>query len=130
MKVHTELGWGLMEPIYNEALSIELHDNGIDNEPEKLLQCYYKGHLMKKFYRMDVVVGDVIVELKATTELLPEHRFQLFNYLRLTKKPIGLLINFGEKSLHSERYAYYKKSNECILLNKNMEPFYSKDYLD
>lgn len=85
---------------------------------------------MKKFYRMDVVVGAVIVELKATTELLPEHRFQLFNYLRLTKKPIGLLINFGEKSLHSERYAYYKESNECILLNKNMEPFYSKDYLD
>lgn len=67
---------------------------------------------MKKFYKMNVVVGDVIVELKATTELLPEHRFQLFNYLRLTKKPIGLLINFGEKSLHSERYAYYKGSNE------------------
>lgn len=130
MKVHSELGWGLLEPIYNEALSLELHERGIDNEPEKLLQCFYKQHLMKKFYKMDMVVGDVVIELKSAAELSPDHRAQLFNYLRLTKKPIGLLINFGEKSLHGERYAYFKETNQCILLNKDMEPFYPDDYYD
>jgi len=48
----------------------------------------------------------------------------VFNYLRLTKKPIGLLINFGQESLQGERYAYDEDTNECILLDKNMEPFF------
>lgn len=128
MRVHGELGWGLLEPIYNEALSIELREKGIDNEPEKLLQCYYKQHPMKKFYKMDLLVGDVIVELKSVNELVSEHRAQLFNYLRLTKKPIGLLINFGEKSLRGERYAFVEDTNECILLNRQMEPYYPEKW--
>ena len=76
---------------------------------------------------MDLVVGDVIVELKSVNELSSAHRAQLFNYLRLTKKPIGLLINFGEPSLQGERYAYFEDSNECILLDKNMNPVYPDD---
>lgn len=120
MKVHSTLGWGLLEAIYNEALSLELTDRGIDNEREKLLRCYYKTHIMDKFYKMDIVVGDIIVELKSTKEITSAHRAQLFNYLRLTKKPIGLLINFGQKSLQGERYAYIEKSNECYLLDRDM----------
>ena len=61
---------------------------------------------MEKFYKMDIVVGDVVVELKSVEELNSAHRAQLFNYLRLTKKPIGLLINFGQPSLQGERYGY------------------------
>ena len=79
---------------------------------------------MEKHYQMDLVVDDIIVELKSVSELNSAHRAQLFNYLRLTKKPIGLLINFGQDSLQGERYAFLKETNECILLNKNMEPFY------
>ena len=124
MKVHSSLGWGLLEPLYNEAMSMELSERGINNEPEKKLQYYYKGQLMKKFYQMDIVVGDIIVELKSTNKLIANHRLQLFNYLRLTKKPIGLLINFGQKSLQGERYGYSKDTNECVLLDKNMEPVY------
>ncbi len=67
---------------------------------------------MEKYYQMDLVVGEVIVELKSVEKLLPVHRAQLFNYLRLTKKPIGLLINFGEKSLRCERYAFLEDTNE------------------
>ena len=52
-------------------------------------------------------------------------RQQLFNYLRLTRKPIGLLINFGQPSLQGERYGYDEETNECILLNKNMGPVYA-----
>ena len=125
MNVHDELSWGLLEPIYNEALHLELLDNNIANEREKHLPCYYKHHQLEKFYQMDLVVGDVVVELKSVEELNSAHRAQLFNYLRLTRKPIGLLINFGQPSLQGERYGYDEETNECILLNKNMEPVYA-----
>lgn len=71
-----------------------------------------------------MVVNDVIVELKSTKELTSTHRAQLFNYLRLTKLPIGVLINFGQPSLQGERYAYIKETNECVLLDKNMNLLY------
>ena len=125
MNVHDELSWGLLEPIYNEALHLELLDNNIANEREKHLPCYYKHHQLEKFYQMDLVVGDVVVELKSVDELNSAHRAQLFNYLRLTRKPIGLLINFGQPSLQGERYGYDEETNECILVNKNMDPVYA-----
>ena len=124
MEVHSVLNWGLLEAVYNEALHLELLDRGIDNEREQNLSCYYKNHLMDKRYQMDIVVGDIIIELKSVEELTSAHRAQLFNYLRLTQKPIGLLINFGQESLQGERYAYDKFTNECILLDRNMNPVY------
>ena len=130
MDVHDELSWGLLEPVYNEALHLELLDKNIDNEREKHLPCYYKHHQLEKFYQMDLVVDDVVVELKSVEELSSAHRAQLFNYLRLTRKPIGLLINFGQPSLQGERYGYDEVTNECILLNKNMEPVYAENYMD
>ena len=120
MTVHRELGSGLLEPIYNEALCMELTDIGLQAEPEKELLCFYKGRQMKKSYRMDILVDDIILELKSTSEICPEHRFQLFNYLRLTKNPIGLLINFGSDSLECERYYYDRTTNECRLIDRNM----------
>ena len=130
MNVHDELSWGLLEPVYNEALHLELLDNNIANEREKHLPCYYKHHQLEKFCQMDLVVDDVVVELKSVEELSSAHRAQLFNYLRLTRKPIGLLINFGQPSLQGERYGYDEVTNECILLNKNMEPVYAENYMD
>ena len=124
MEVHGEMNWGLLEPVYNEALHLELLDRGIANEREKQLPCYYKHHKLEKFYQMDIVVGDIVVELKSVEELNSAHRAQLFNYLRLTKKPVGLLINFGASSLQGERYGYDEETNECILLDKNMRPVY------
>ena len=124
MEVHTELNWGLLEPIYTEAMQLELLDRGIECEREKQLPCYYKNRLLDKYYQMDLVVEDVVVELKSVSELNSSHRAQLFNYLRLTKMPMGLLINFGQESLQGERYAYCEETNECILLDKNMNPVY------
>ena len=124
MEVHDKMNWGLLEPVYNEALHLELLDRGIANEREKQLPCFYKHHKLEKFYQMDIVVGDVVVELKSVEELNSAHRAQLFNYLRLTKKPVGLLINFGASSLQGERYGYDEETNECILLDKNMRPVY------
>lgn len=121
MAVHRNLGEGLLEPIYNEALVMELEERGITAEREQYLPCYYKKRLMEKSYRMDVVVGDIVVELKSVQKIVPAHRSQLFNYLRLTRKPIGLLINFGSASLQGERYAYDEEENTCYLLDRNME---------
>ena len=119
MEVHSEMNWGLLEPVYNEALHLELLDRGIDNEREKLLPCYYKQHKLEKFYQMDIVVGDVIVELKSLDELCAAVQLHAVD-----EKPIGLLINFGQSSLQSERYGYNEETNECILLDKNMNPVY------
>ena len=121
-EVYNNLGFGLAEAIYNEALHLELIDNDIPNQSEVYLPCYYKEHKLEKSYRMDLVVGDIIVEIKSTYDIISEHRGQLFNYLRLTKKPIGLLINFGEKRLHVERFGYFADRNECLLLDKDLNP--------
>lgn len=74
MEVHSELNWGLLEAVYNEALHLELMDRGIDNEREQNISCYYKHHLMEKHYQMDLVVGDIIIELKSVDELTSVHR--------------------------------------------------------
>ena len=120
MTVHSELNWGLLEPLYTEALHMELQARGIPNTMEAHLPCYYKGQVMQKYYQPDLSVKDIIIELKSTCDIVPAHRAQLFNYMRLTKSPIGLLINFGNKSLQGERYAFIEETNECVLLDRNM----------
>ena len=130
MTVHSEMGWGLLEPVYQEALHLELLDRGIANERELEIPVYYKKHLLDKKYRMDIVVDDIIVELKSVTKLVSAHRAQLCNYLRLAHKPLGLLINFGEESLIGERWAYDEKTNECFIVDRNMEPISDLNYIE
>jgi len=127
MEVHRTLNGGLLEPIYNEALTMELTDRGINAEPEKYLPRYYKKRLMKKSYRMDIVVDDIVIELKSVQKIIPAHRAQLFNYLRLTRKPVGLLINFGGESLEGERYVYDEDTNSCYMVDRNMDPIPYED---
>lgn len=120
MEVHSTLKWGLLESVYSEALCLELAEMGIEAEREAQIPCFYKGHQLEKSYRADMVVDDIVVELKSAVEIVPAHRSQLFNYMRLTQKPVGLLINFGKSGLQGERYAYIAETNECVLLDKNM----------
>ena len=121
MEVHRVLGWGLLESVYQEALSVELQQNKIKHEVEVNLPIFYKAIKLEKSYRMDLVVDNqIIVELKAVTDILPEHRVQVFNYMRLTQKQYAILINFGEQSLHCERYYYEKTTNECYLIDKHL----------
>lgn len=99
MEVHKKLNWGLLEPVYQEALHLELLDRGIANEREKTIDIFYKHHHLEKKYKMDIVVDDVILELKSVIKIAAKHRAQLCNYLRLTRKPVGLLINYGEEQI-------------------------------
>jgi GxxExxY protein len=97
-EVYNEQGHGLAEEIYQESLEIELGLRGIVFQTKRELKCFYKGRQLKKQYVPDLFVfGCLVVELKAVNQLLSEHAAQLVNYLRITKQPVGYLINFGHK---------------------------------
>lgn len=95
MKVHTLLGPGLLESAYEACLAYELRQRGLKVDVQLALPIEYEGVLLEAGYRIDLLVEDaVIVELKAVSALLPIHEAQLLSYLKLSKKKIGLLINF------------------------------------
>ncbi len=107
MEVHKELGCGFLESVYQEALEIELTLRNIPFKKEAILPIYYKGKLLKKFYEADFFCYDeIIVELKALTELTSQHEAQVINYLKATNCEIGLLINFGQPSLQHKRLIF------------------------
>ena len=104
MEVHRELGCGFLEYVYEEALCYELKLRKISFEREKDLDIYYKTLLISKKYRADLIVENkVIVEIKATQGLTEVDEAQLLNYLKATKLRIGILLNFGNKSLEIKR---------------------------
>ena len=104
MEVHKTLGSGFLEPVYQEALSLELSSAGIPFQKEKVLDVWYKERLLTKKYVADFICfNEVVVEIKAMEGLSPDHIAQVLNYLKATHKKIGLLINFGAKSLQYKR---------------------------
>jgi GxxExxY protein len=96
IEIHRELGPGLLESAYEECLAYELSRAGIRFERQRPLPVRYKEVQLDCGYRLDFVIeGELILELKAVTELHPIHEAQLLTYLKLDKKPLGLLINFN-----------------------------------
>ncbi len=105
MEVHKYLGPGLLEAVYQEALAMELKQNKIPFAQEVELQIDYKGVILNKKYKADLICfNEIIVELKAVKELDDIHYSQLINYLKITNKKVGLLINFGSESLEFKRF--------------------------
>jgi GxxExxY protein len=95
-EVHRELGGGLLEEIYQEALEIELADRKIPFVHKPELVPYFKGRALKKRYIPDLFVfRKIVVELKACSSLTQDHEAQLLNYMRITHQAVGYLINFG-----------------------------------
>ncbi|MFN7100021.1 MAG: GxxExxY protein [Flavobacterium sp.] len=106
MEVHRNLGPGLLEVVYKDALEIEFKANNIPFEREKEFAIEYKGKILPhKFYADFVVYQDIILEVKAIKEFSNEHVAQILNYLKLAQSEIGLLVNFQTKSLQYKRYA-------------------------
>jgi GxxExxY protein len=99
--VHKELGPGLLESIYHTCMLIELKAMGVKVQSEVPLPVFYRGHKVDgKEFRLDLLVENkIIVELKSVESIQPIHKKQLLTYLRLAKKPLGLLINFNESLL-------------------------------
>jgi len=96
LKVHSSLGPGLLESAYEACLLYELKKRKINAKSQVALPITYDGIKIDAGYRIDLLVEDaIIVELKAVSELSQIHEAQLLSYLKLSKKPLGLLINFN-----------------------------------
>jgi len=100
IRVHSELGPGMLESAYHSCLLFELMDAGLMVESQLKLPINYRGKQIDGGYRIDLLVEKlVIVEIKAVDRLLPVHEAQLLSYLRMTKLKLGLLINFNNRVL-------------------------------
>src|ERR1035437_1087797 len=104
MKVHAELGPGFLESVYQEALEKQFIKDGVLYEREKLLHIYYDGDKLNKHFKADFVCyNTIIVELKASVFIHEDNIDQTRNYLKSTKFQLGLLVNFGQRSLNYKR---------------------------
>ena len=100
--VYDELGPGLLESIYEEALARELSDNGFVVERQKSVPVFYKGEQLCNDLRLDLIVdGKVILELKSVVEYRKLFEKQLYTYLRLMNCELGYVINFNEEDLRN-----------------------------
>ena len=98
--VYKELGPGLLESVYEEALVFELEQRGLKVERQKQVPITYKGNVLKTDLRLDLLVEDeVIVELKSVEEMKKVFSKQLLTYLRLMNKKVGLLVNFNTDNI-------------------------------
>ena len=114
-EVHKVLGGGLLEDIYQEAMEIELGLRGIPFVSKEGLATFYKNMRLKKHYEPDLLVYQrIVAELKSVRELIPDHEAQLMNYMRLTRKPVGYLVNFGPIT---------KVEWKRFVLSEYLEPF-------
>ena len=102
-EVHKELGPGLLEKVYQEALEKEFKLQNIPYEREKDFTIFYKGEELEQKYIADFICYDkIVVELKAVEDLLPIHTAQVINYLCITGYKLGLLVNFNARQVKPE----------------------------
>jgi len=113
IEVHNKLGCGFLEPVYQEAFSIELNERRVPVKPQVGLTIEYKGYQLEKLYIADFVMFDkIIVEIKAIDNITKREEAQLLNYLKATGYELGLLINFGTQSLQWKRMANTKNHKQ------------------
>jgi len=107
-EVYNELGPGFMESVYENALGIILHEQGLKVSKQHPIAVYFRNQLIGEF-RIDIMVEEkIILELKSVSKILPEHEAQIINYLKATDIDIGLLMNFGNKP-EFKRFIFGKK---------------------
>jgi len=100
LKLHSRLGPGLLESVYESAFAYDLGEAGLDIKKQLPVSFLYKGIKMESAYRIDLLVNDkVLIEMKAVEVLAPVHYAQTLTYLKLASKKLGLLINFNSMPL-------------------------------
>ncbi|MCP9198697.1 GxxExxY protein [Gramella sp. GC03-9] len=105
MMVHKNLGSGFLESVYQEVLTKEFRKQEIPFQEQKKLELYYEGQKLNKYFKTDFLCYDsIIIELKSVSFLNKNMENQIINYLKATNKEVGLLVNFGEKSLKWKRF--------------------------
>lgn len=101
--VHNELGYGFLEKVYQNAMVIALGDGGLIAESEPELKVYFRNHLVGD-YRADLLVENVVVEMKVSPSYNTQYEAQLLNELKAIKCPVGMLINFGREKVELKRF--------------------------
>ncbi len=96
-EVYNELGYGFLEKVYQNALLIELRNNGLTVTPQKRIKVYYKGDEVGDYYADLIVEDKIILELKAVEYIVEQFENQILNYLKGTDCEVGLLLNFGKR---------------------------------
>lgn len=102
-RVYNSMGFGYLESVYEKCLIIELRECGLVAETQKPITVKYRNEVVGDFVA-DIIVNDtIILELKSVRQIAKAHEMQLVNYLVATKKPVGLIINFGEHKVDVKR---------------------------
>jgi GxxExxY protein len=102
-RVYNKMGFGFLESVYEKCMLIELRKAGLDTESQKPIKVFYEGEIVGNF-AADIIANDaIIIELKSVKRIIKAHEVQLVNYLVATGKPIGLILNFGEKKVEIKR---------------------------
>lgn len=107
MEIHKTLGMGLKEINYKDAMEIEFIENNIRYEREKRFSVKYKEKLLRNPYIADFLVFNcIIIEVKSVAAIIENHSYQTLSYLSVSKQKLGIVINFGEKSLTWKRIVF------------------------
>jgi GxxExxY protein len=102
-RVYNKMGFGFLESVYEKCLLIELRKADLETETQKPITVHYDGEVVGEFVA-DIMVNDaVIIELKSVRKIIKAHEVQLVNYLVATGKPVGLILNFGERKVEIKR---------------------------
>ena len=102
-RVYNKMGFGFLESVYQKCLLIELRKASLDTESQKPITVYYDNEIVGEFIT-DIIVNDtIILELKSVRRIIKAHEVQLVNYLVATRKPVGVILNFGERKVEIKR---------------------------
>ena len=102
-RVYNKMGFGFLESVYEKCMLIELKKANLDSESQKPITVYYDNETVGEFIA-DIIVNDtVILELKSVRRIIRAHEVQMVNYLVATGKPVGLILNFGERKVEVKR---------------------------
>jgi GxxExxY protein len=102
-----------------------MRERGMTAEREKELRVHYKDVVLEKKYIADLYYKGILIELKSVADVVSDHRTQLFNYMRISELTRGILLNFGERFMRSERYLYLPDDDDFVLLTQDNY----KDYI-
>jgi GxxExxY protein len=106
MEIHTELGYGFLEKVYENALMVQFRNNGIKATQQEPIKVYFKGEIVGDYIADILLDGKIILELKSIDKLTNIHKAKAINYLKATGLKVALLINFGKSKLEYERIIY------------------------
>jgi GxxExxY protein len=109
-EVHNALGAGFLEKVYENALARELELRGFHVEQQVALSVFYKSEKVGEYFADMIVNNEIILEIKAVSEIISAHEVQLVNYLTATKKDFGLILNFGPSVAIKRKYKNPLKS--------------------